>query len=176
MKIAGLMIDFQDRILNVMSGRDLLIKNTQILLNGLKILNIDLITSEQNPQKLGATSEIFSPFLDKIYAKNEFSCLKNEALRDEILKFDHLIVFGIESHICVLQSVKDLLKMGKNVTLIADAVASRDEQNRQIALNLMANLGAEISCVESILFEILQTSNHKNFKEISKLIRWFFKL
>lgn len=171
MKTAGLMIDFQDRILNVMSGRDLLVKNTQILLNGLKILNINLITSEQNPQKLGATSEIFSPFLGKIYAKNEFSCLGNEALKDEILKFDHLIVFGIEAHICVLQSVKDLLKMGKKVTLLANATASRDEKDKQIALNLMANLGAEISCVESVLFEILKTSEHQNFKEISKLIR-----
>ncbi|MGH1600583.1 isochorismatase family protein [Campylobacter majalis] len=172
MKIAGLMIDLQTTIINAMSHKDELLKQSEILLKGLEILGIDIITSEQYPQKLGSTHDTFLPFIqNKAYAKTAFSAPADENIKQKISSYDTFIVFGIEAHICVLQSVKDLLKLGKKVVLIEPCTSSRNPKNKDIAIATMRELGAEISSIESVLFEILGDAKHEKFKEISKLIR-----
>ena len=83
----------------------------------------------------------------------------------------NVIIFGIETHICLLQSVIDLIKLGYNVFVVADCSSSRSEENHKTALNLMQQNGASIITLEIALFELLKSSKHPNFKEIQQLIK-----
>ncbi|AQW85215.1 YcaC-related amidohydrolase [Campylobacter pinnipediorum subsp. pinnipediorum] len=168
----AIMIDMQDSLLNVMHNSDKLIDETMLLLKGLEILDINLITTEQYPKGLGKTSEKFSEFLKTpAFEKIEFSCIKNEKIKQECMKFDEFIVFGIEAHICVLQTIKDLLSLGKKVILVDTCTSSRSKKDKKTAINHIRTLGVEISSVQSVLFEILGDSKHPKFKEISNLIK-----
>jgi len=82
-----------------------------------------------------------------------------------------VIIFGIETHICVYQTVLDLLKNGHNVFVVKDCCASRSELNYETSLELMKQQGAKITTLEIVLFEFLKSSKHPNFKEVQALIK-----
>ena len=86
-------------------------------------------------------------------------------------KITSLIVCGIETHICIQQSVIELLKKGYEVLLISDAMGSRQNADHEIALQRMTNRGAVLTTTESIIFELCETANRKEFKEISNIIK-----
>ena len=93
---------------------------------------------------------------------------------DEVLKKqgrNNLIVFGMETHVCVYQTVRDLIVNGYNVTIVSDAVASRFEFNYKNALDMMSKIHTVISNTETVLFDIVHTSSDEHFKEAQKLIK-----
>ena len=105
--------------------------------------------------------------------KFSFSCLGNQKFTDQIkaLSRKQVILCGIEAHVCIYQTAMDLLDRDYQVSLIADAVSSRTPQNKKIAIDRLGSEGAYISSTEMILFELLKTAKHPNFKEIAKLIK-----
>lgn len=174
-KTALLIIDIQERILKVIHKYERVIDNNLKLIKGSKILNVPIFFTEQYPKGLGPTADILLNELDGIKAvqKMSFSCGGAEDLFDELKKknIESVIVTGIESHVCVLQTALDLIANGFKVHLAYDAVSSRRESDYNIAIERMRSNGVEITTTESILFEMLNVCGTDEFKGISKIVK-----
>lgn len=172
---ALLIIDLQEKILPVIRNVDIVIENTIKLIKGFKTLNLPIYFTEQYPKGLGPTSTKILSELKGYNAiqKMSFSCFGAEDLFTELRskKLHQIIISGVESHVCVQQTVLDLLANDFQVNVAADAVSSRREFDFQIALDRMRTLGAEITTTESILFELLEVCGTPEFKEISRIVK-----
>jgi nicotinamidase-related amidase len=168
-------IDVQGRLAQIMYEKELLFKNIQVLIKAAKILNIPILWCQQVPESLGPTIPEIAGLLSGIEPinKSSFSCCGDERFNKKInkLNVNQVILSGIETHVCIYQTSIALLQKGFDVNVIADAVSSRTIENKKIALERMAREGCKISSVEMILFELLKTANHPNFKEIARLIK-----
>jgi nicotinamidase-related amidase len=167
-------IDVQGKLADLMHEKEQLFKNLRILIQAANILDIPILWYEQKPEALGPTVPQIAELLTEYtpHPKTNFSCCSEtfyEML--EMLDKDHVILCGIESHICVYQTAADLMSTGREVDVVADAVSSRTPENKHIALERMRDDGANISCVEMALFELLGSADHPKFREIAKLIK-----
>ncbi|MFC3847528.1 isochorismatase family protein [Helicobacter baculiformis] len=161
-------IDIQEKLLPVMAEHEALLNNCVKFLKIAQELGFQVYLTEQNPAKLGATIESIKTYsTQKIFVKNSFSAYPVIPLSKET----PLLILGIEAHICVYQSVKDFLKHGFEVTLLADCTSSRDFQNKALALEDLKSLGARILSTEIVAFEHMQTYTHPSFKAVSKIIK-----
>lgn len=172
---ALLIIDIQEKILDVMINKERLIDNTIKLIKGFKILNLPIFYTEQYPKGLGATTHLLLKELEGLspIQKTSFSCLSAgnlfQRLKDNNIK--QVVVAGIESHVCIQQTVFDLLANGFQVDLCTDATSSRKENDLLTALERMKKNNAELTTVESVLFELLEDSKTDEFKLISSIIK-----
>jgi len=170
-----IMVDMQEKLLSKMEDRELLIKNTSILNKIAMKLNIPLIITEQAPEKLGQTdgAVISSQDYHKKFSKTLFSVCTNDIMQYlEDLNNSVIIIYGIESHVCVLQSCLDLnRKEFKRVLLVTDATSSRTKDNKKVALDICRRCGIELITTEILLFMLLKDANHPYFKELSSLIK-----
>ena len=146
------------------------------MVQGAKLLNLPILVTEQYPKGLGHTaSEIVSvlPEATQIIEKTAFSSCGAESFRSELerLGTSHVIVCGIEAHICVNQTVHDLLDKGFQVHLLTDCISSRSFPDRKAATRKMQMSGAIFSTVEMALFELMRDAKHEQFKAIQKLIK-----
>ena len=167
-------IDIQEKLIKAMFNAETFMKNSKALLNLTNIYNIPVILTEQNPKALGSTSEELLSIVPNatVLEKMDFSGFSTKL--DEILKKQgktNIIVFGMESHVCVYQTVRDLIVNGYNVTIVSDAVASRFKFNYDNALDMMGKIHTVISNTETVLFDIVHTSSDEHFKEAQKLIK-----
>ena len=174
-KTVLLLIDIQEKILGVMQNPDKVVANTIKLIKGFKVLNSPIIYTEQYPKGLGPTFEEIKIELGYInpIQKMSFSCYGAENFFQELKQnnFRQVVVAGIETHVCVQQTVLDLLANDFQVNLAVDAVSSRNKTDQKTAIKRMRYHGAEITTVESILFEMLNVSGTTEFKAISKIIK-----
>jgi len=174
-KTALLIIDIQQRILGVMQNPDAVVANTIKLIKGFKVLNSPIIYTEQYPKGLGQTFQEIKIELGDLtpIQKMSFSCFGAENLFSELKQknLKQIVVTGIEAHVCVQQTVLDLLANDFQVNLATNAVSSRNQVDYETAINRMRTHGAEITTVESILFEMLNISGTEEFKAISKIIK-----
>ena len=168
-------VDVQGKLAQLMHGREALFKNIQILVRAAKILDIPILWCQQCPDALGPTVPEIAQLLDEIEPinKSDFSCCGVEQFNARLndLARNQVLLCGIETHVCIYQTAVDLLRKGFNVNIIADAVSSRAIENKQIAINRLAAEGADISCTEMALFELLKTAEHPQFRQIAKLIK-----
>ena len=170
---ALLIIDTQEKIIRPIFNKDLILKNIKKLINAYQILEENIFVSEQNPLKLGVTIPALLPKAGfKKIEKMEFSLAKVEEFLKELKnkKITNLIVCGIETHICIQQTVLDCLQKEFEVILISDAMGSRNKTDHEIALQRMTQEGAILTTTESIIFELCKTANRKEFKEIRNII------
>jgi nicotinamidase-related amidase len=174
-KCCLVMVDVQERLLRVVQNPDRVVKNCGILIQIAKALDIPILWCQQYPKALGQT---VTPLVELLKGgspidKLSFSCCGKPAFakRLEALDFETAVLCGIESHVCVFQTAMDILHSGLKVQVIADAVGSRTEENRQIGLSRMAAAGVIISSTEMFLFELLRSAEHPKFKELAALIR-----
>lgn len=172
---ALLIIDVQERILPVIRNYEIVVENIVKLIKGFKAMRLPIYFTEQYPKGLGPTSQKILDELEGYTAiqKMSFSCSGAEDLFDELRrkKLSQIVVTGIESHVCVQQTVLDLIANDFQVNLAADAVSSRKEIDYNIALDRMRTLGAEVTTSESILFELLEVCGTPEFKEVSKIVK-----
>lgn len=170
-----LIIDIQEKLLNAVYNKYELKKNIEIISKTAKILNLPCFVTEQYPAGLGGTiSEIKSILSDSQYfEKTEFNALNNADLLIELKNTGkkQVILTGVETHICVRQTANALLNEGFYVSIAKDACGSRSEFENNAGLDIMKQEGADIKTVEIILFELLKTAKHSNFKEIQSLIK-----
>ena len=167
-------IDIQQKLVSMLKNGNAVEANAVKLMKTASILNIDTIITEQYPKGLGATTENIKLIKDfRTIEKTSFSALQTEEFKKEFqkLKNKNVIVFGIETHICVLQTVIDLINSGYKVFVVEDCSGSRDENNHKIALDVMKQYGAKVITLEIALFEFLKSSKHPNFKEVQQLIK-----
>ena len=173
-KNALLLVDIQEKIISPINNKDSIIKNIQKLLSAYQILDENIFVSEQNPLKLGKTIPKLLPKVGFTnIQKMDFSLATSKVLFEELhdKKISNLIICGFETHICIQQSVLEFLKKGYEVLIISDAMGSRNNSDHEIALQRMLHKGAIITTTESIIFEICKTSDRKEFKEISNIIK-----
>lgn len=170
-----LLIDAQEKLFNAMSNKEDLQKNTQRLVEGLKVLDVPIVVTEQNPKGLGPTINEIVELLPAYNPldKKCFSCCQAPNIMEatKAVGRPNILLAGIEMHVCVYQTCAELLEMGYRVEIVADAVSSRSEYNKHIGLKKCLGLGASVTCVETALFELLRTAEHEHFKAISKIIR-----
>ena len=169
-----LVMDMQQKLINNIKGSELLIFNIKKLIDACNLLNVRIAMTEQNPLKLGMTLE---SILDNNeypkFEKMEFSCSKNKNFINYINKygFKNIIVCGIESHICILQTSIDLLQKGLNILIPRDAIGSRSDIDNDTAFLQLISSGAVASTTESLICELCKSSSRKEFREISKILK-----
>ncbi len=171
----AMVVDIQERLFPHIDRYELLEKNCRILIQGLQHLNIPLLVTEQYPKGLGPTIASLQSLLTESLPieKLTFSCCGEEAVTAQLGKWNrkNVIVFGIESHVCVLQTTLDLLELGYQPIVIEDCTFSRKASDKHTAISRMEQSGALISTFESILFELCRTAGTEEFKGISRLVK-----
>jgi nicotinamidase-related amidase len=171
----ALVIDFQERLYPFIHEHEKLTKNAVRLINGLNVLGIKMIVTEQYSKGLGHTIQEIKEALGNYehIEKNTFSSCGSKEVCDDLIRFakKNVIVFGIESHVCVLQSTFDLIALGYQPVLIEDCVSSRSINDKIVAIERMRQEGAIVSTYESILFELCEVSGNDMFKAISKIVK-----
>ena len=169
-----LIMDMQEKLIKNIKGDQLLIFNIKKLIDACNLLNVRIAITEQNPLKLGMTLEsVLENNKYPKFEKMEFSCSKNDRFINYIEKYDfkNIIVCGIESHICILQTSIDLLTKGFNILIPRDAIGSRSDIDNDTAFLRLISSGAVASTTESLICELCKSSNRKEFREISKILK-----
>ncbi len=168
-------IDVQGKLAQLMTDKESLFKNVRILIQAAQILEIPILWCQQVPEALGPTVGEIAELLAgrEPIDKASFSCCGDERFTAELnaLGKEQVLLCGIETHVCVYQTAMDLMEGGLDVTVVADAVSSRTEQNRHVALTRLAAEGANIRSTEMALFELLKTARHPQFRRIAKLVK-----
>ena len=172
-----LIMDVQQKLISNIKGNKLLVFNIKKLLDICNLLNIRVAITEQNPSKLGKTLDSLSDNSEyPKFEKMEFSCSKNQHFINYINKYDfkNIIVCGIESHICILQTSIDLLQKGYNILIPRDAIGSRSVVDNETAFLRLILSGAIASTTESLICELCKTADRKEFREVSKILKKSF--
>lgn len=172
---AGLIIDIQERLFPLIHEHENIARNSGILIRGLQALNVPVIVTQQYTKGLGPT---ISPLMELFsqpspIEKMAFSCCDEDSFMTGLsaLNKRFVIISGIETHVCVLQTTIDLLEKNYVPVVIEDCVSSRRLNDKQIAISRMRKEGALISTYESVLFELLRWSGTDDFRAISKLVK-----
>jgi nicotinamidase-related amidase len=168
---ALLVIDVQEKLVPAISERKRVVWNVRRLLDGAKVLGLSMIGTEQYPQGLGPTVPELAERLGSLPSKLTFSCGGCPGLFAELEQkgIGKILVAGIETHVCVQQTVLDLLAAGWSVLVAVDAVGSRFEIDHRTALERMNSTGATLTTTEAALFEWCRVAGTPEFKQISKL-------
>ncbi len=172
-KTVFVMIDIQEKFVPVIPDINRVISAARVLLKASKILGIPLIVTEQYPQGLGKTVSGLDLKDNEVIEKTCFSCFGSKEFSDKLSSYNpqSVVLFGIEAHVCILNTALEALNENLEVHVVADAISSRTAENKQIALERMRYSGVFIDSVELVLFQLLKNAAAKEFSEISKLIK-----
>lgn len=175
-----LIVDVQQGLAPVMSDPRRVYRGCGLLMRAAARLSLPMVISEQYPKGLGSTSGELMEWVPEgavpegaVMEKLHFSCAADDGIRARIegTGRDQVVIAGIESHVCVLQSALGFKQAGFSPVVVADACASRDPANYQAAMSRMAAAGVEIVTVEMVIFEWLHRAGTPEFKELSALIK-----
>lgn len=167
--------DFQEKLARAMHDKEALVENAVKMIKGAKVLGLPILWTEQNPDGLGPTipevAELLTDF--QPITKLSFSCCGEESFMEELERRDQdqILIMGIEAHVCVYQTVMDIIDLGREVEVIADGVSSRTKENKRVGLGRCEEYGASITSVETALFELLKVAQGDQFREIIKIVR-----
>jgi nicotinamidase-related amidase len=170
-------VDIQEKLLPPIFEKERMVRNSQLLIRLAKILDVPVLLSTQYSKGLGQTVHEIASLLSETapIEKNEFGCFNNDAYcaRVKSLPGDKntLLVCGMESHICVTQTVLGALNRGYIVHVASDAVSSRSEWNWKIGLERMRQAGAIISSTEMMIYELLRSASGPVFKEMLQYLK-----
>ena len=170
---ALLIVDVQTKLVNLIEGNQRLVWNNRRLVDAAGIFEIPILATEQYPQGLGGTVPDLAARLNSVCAKTRFSCGECEELFSELMSAGRrkIVIAGIESHVCVMQTALDLLTAGFEIYVVVDAIGSRFTLDHQTAIRRMELAGAFLTTTESVMFEWCEASGTKEFKLISALVR-----
>lgn len=172
---SALVIDIQERLFQVMDGREEFLSRCLILIEGLKVLEVPILITEQYPRGLGNTVGPIRQALGPVsyIEKIAFSCCDEPSYCSALEKLARkkVIICGIEAHVCVQQTVIDLLEREYEPVVVADCITSRHPGDKEVALERMRAEGALITTSESIQFELTRMAGTEQFKAISRLVK-----
>ncbi|MDD7965305.1 isochorismatase family protein [Actinomycetospora lemnae] len=161
-----LVVDLQERLMPAIAGADAVLENTGRLVQAACRLGVGVAATEQNPEGLGRTVGVVADLLPTpAVAKTSF------AADPDVAGPGTVVVAGCEAHVCVLQTVLALRAAGREVAVVADAVGSRREANRDRALDRVRAHGVDVVTTEMVVFEWLGSSEDAAFREVQKLIK-----
>jgi len=168
-----LVVDVQERLVPAIAGHPRVVWNCGRLIDGAKILGVPVVATEQYPKGLGSTVAELADRLQRRRGKLTFSCLGCPEVFQDLAEggISKLLVCGMETHVCVAQTVLDLLAAGWRIYVAVDACGSRSEVDHRTALGRMDSAGATLTTTEAALFEWCQIAGTAKFKKISQLVR-----
>ena len=172
-----IVMDIQEKLFNAMpETRNDMINNCQKLIKAAGILKIPIIITEQYPKGLGKTVENIKKFLPSdvtLMEKTEFSCVNNNQIIDKIknLNKKNVVLCGLETHICIYQSARDLAKTGHSVHVPVDAVHSRRKMDWKTGVKLIEKSDAIPTTTETVIFDLMKAADTSEFREISRLLK-----
>ncbi|MFL2983020.1 MAG: isochorismatase family protein [Candidatus Neomarinimicrobiota bacterium] len=168
-------IDVQEKLFPVIYNQKKFLRNLEILIKGFKLFNLPIILTEQVPENLGPTIDPIRSIIEvDPIVKNTFSCVTNSQFMERINalpEYDGIVLAGIESHICVYQTGRDLTKRGYHVEVVANAIASRDKNNHLISLDRINKNGGFLTSVEMLLFDIQKKVDDEIFRNLVRLVK-----
>jgi nicotinamidase-related amidase len=169
-------VDVQEKFMPVLFEPQRLVSACQLLIGGAKILGLPILVTEQLPEKLGPTVTELREVLGSDYRpiiKAEFSAFANESFRRTFAATERtqLILCGIEAHVCIRQTTLDALALGYEVFLVEDAVSSRYEFLYRSGVQSCVEAGAKRTNAEAVLFELMATAEHPQFREVQNLVK-----
>jgi len=175
---ALVVVDVQERLFHAMDAdhREEVMRNIKVLTTSARRLRLPTLVTEQYPKGLGHTlqevADTLGPDIEPI-EKVTFSCSAVDAFRArlEATGARHVVLAGIEAHVCVLMSALDLLIRGHAVHVVADAVTSRTQANWRLAMDQLRQAGAVVTTTETVLFQLLGQADTDDFRELARLIR-----
>tara|TARA_X000000950_G_scaffold192803_1_gene232563 strand:+ start:874 stop:1422 length:549 start_codon:yes stop_codon:yes gene_type:complete len=171
-----LLIDIQEKLIKKIFDFKSVINHSKKIVDVFSFLKLPIVYSEQYPNGLGKTIDSIDDKLKKIKAlkieKTTFSCIsdKNDTEIRKIFPKNQIIICGIESHICILQTSIDLYNKGYEVFVIDEAVGSRNERHKNLAFDRLIKNGISLINFEMLVFELIRDSKDESFKELSKYI------
>ncbi len=169
-------VDLQEKLLPAIHEAERITDACRLMIRAAEAFELPMLLTEQYPKGLGPTvgpiMELLEPAGVRPIEKTLFSACTEE-FRDGLkaAQRKQVIVIGIESHVCVQQTVLDLLRMGHPVWVCADAVGSRDPFDREMALHRMRQAGAFVTTTESVVFELTQEAGTERFKQVLKIVK-----
>jgi len=168
-------VDIQERLTAAMEMREKVITNTLHLLEAARVFSLPLVLTEQYPKGLGPTVQEIRTVLPSYQPieKVTFSCCNVQNFMDSVASSGRrkVILTGIETHVCVLQTCLGLVREGYIPHVVGDAVCSRSKENHEMGLAFMRDAGAVITCTETVLFQILEKAGTEEFKVLSRRIK-----
>ncbi len=168
------MVDVQRRLVDAMPTGTRVVDQIDVLLTAIEALDIPVIVTEQYPKGLGETEPRLMEKLSDatVIEKTTFSCTQASGFLNTVHKLQRqqIILVGMETHICILQTALDLHAQGYQVFVVEDGVSSRTKPNQYNALQRMRQAGVIVTNTESVLFEWLGDAAHPQFKQLAKLI------
>jgi nicotinamidase-related amidase len=174
---ALLVIDIQAKFASVIQHWPGMLAASERMIRFYRLMGAPMLVTEQYPKGLGATVPEITAALEgsgaPVLEKTVFSAAGSDSLREAIRKTgkNQWVLVGIETHVCVSQTTLDLLDLGMEVFIPADAVSSRRETDRAAALDRLARAGAVVSTTESLLFEAIRDARHPLFRQVSGLVK-----
>ncbi len=170
---ALLIVDLQEKLLAKMADRPLVVANGVRLIQGAQLLGLPVIATEQYPKGIGPSDPAIAALVPDRSDKMTFHCCGSPSVLEQLhgRNVRHVTLAGIEAHVCVAQTALELMSLGFIAQVAADAVASRNPFDRDIALRRLERAGAIVSSTEAILFEWTETAEHPRFKAISALVK-----
>jgi len=164
-----LLIDVQEKLTPLVLDSSKLVSRCQWLLNLADELKVPVFTSEQYPSGLGPTVASLKR-AEPSFSKVQFSCFRDPALKNHLVSLNRtqMVLIGIETHVCVLQSAFDLLEAGFQVYVVIDAVSSRHEHDMRYGLKRMKQAGIELVTSEMVFFEWVGEAGTPEFRALSK--------
>ena len=167
-----LLIDMQQRLMPAIHDNEAVVARSVRLAEAARLLDVPVRATEQNPAGLGPTVAPLAAYPQAVLAKTTFSAAGDPGFPALLpAGSGEIIVAGCEAHVCVLQTVLDLLASGRRVIWAADATGSRDPADRAAAIDRARQHGADIVTSEMVLFEWLRDARHPKFREVHKLLR-----
>lgn len=169
-----LMVDIQERLITAMYPGNRAVEVNRIMLQVLNEMKIPVIYTEQYPKGLGRT---IPDLLEHLMEEKPLEKVVFSAYNDELKSIliasgrKNVILTGMESHVCVFQTARDLLNDGYNVFVVMDGIASRTVDNMWSGFELMKEMGAIVTNMETVLFDLLKEAGSPEFKLVSRLIK-----
>ncbi len=168
-------LDIQETFVRTFACGEAFVRRCVLALEAANVLDIPVVLTEQAPEKLGHPLEpaLRAAGSPAVYGKTSFSCFGAEGLESHLKEKEirHLLIAGLETPICVYQSVIEAIDKGYEVTLLSDCTGARREEDAVFALRAMAAAGAHVLPVETVLYSILGDTGHPAFREITRLVK-----
>jgi len=168
-------VDVQGKLAQLMQDKDVLFSKLQQVIGGIKVLGLPILWCEQMPDKMGPTIPEVAGLLTGLQpiAKSAFSCWGEERFRSDVqaLQRKHVLIVGIEAHVCVYQTAMDMVQAGYQVQVLADATSSRTTGDKMVGMERIRESGASLTCTEACLMELLRDAKAPEFKDVLNLIK-----
>lgn len=175
-KAGLLLIDVQEKLFPLIQHRTEALAMMEKVIQGCRLLQLPIAVTEQYPKGLGPTLPDLRKTLgeaQEFWSKCCFSCMGDNELRGKLLSLpvQQWMIIGMEAHVCVFLTARDLIQAKREVVIVADAISSRSDFNYSTAIEEMRSIGARISCSETVMFELMRDSKDPRFKSMSQLFR-----